>query len=204
MSHRICCHFLLLQIGKDRPRYDPDDFELVPQKMYTNLWGCQTWLFVTWFGFKPDSALWWHGEAHFLLNQATLRGLVLWVCLIMSFCHTHVCFVNSIILLRKWSFCRHVFPRQHWWEFFLTNLSISCLLVQVTSSDHKSVGNSHSYTTSTVTLVVRKVCESTVLLELSLAVELDVSDINCEFSVAVIVFSERSTSHLSYTHLHRN
>lgn len=27
-----------MQIGRDRPRYEPEDFELVPQKMYTNLW----------------------------------------------------------------------------------------------------------------------------------------------------------------------
>ncbi|OAE24292.1 hypothetical protein AXG93_1052s1150 [Marchantia polymorpha subsp. ruderalis] len=33
----LCDQNYLSKIGKDRPRYDPDDFELVPQKMYTNL-----------------------------------------------------------------------------------------------------------------------------------------------------------------------
>ncbi|KAG6548598.1 hypothetical protein Mapa_010087 [Marchantia paleacea] len=33
----LCDQNYLSKIVKDRPRYDPDDFELVPQKMYTNL-----------------------------------------------------------------------------------------------------------------------------------------------------------------------
>lgn len=32
-----CDHAYLSKIGRDRPRYEPEDFELVPQKMYTNL-----------------------------------------------------------------------------------------------------------------------------------------------------------------------
>lgn len=32
-----CDHAYLSKIGRDRPRFEPDDFDLVPQKMYTNL-----------------------------------------------------------------------------------------------------------------------------------------------------------------------
>jgi COP9 signalosome complex subunit 3 len=32
-----CDQAYLSKMGRDRPRYDPEDFELVPQKMYTSL-----------------------------------------------------------------------------------------------------------------------------------------------------------------------
>lgn len=33
----LCDQNYLNKIGRDRPRYDPDDFELVPKNMYTGL-----------------------------------------------------------------------------------------------------------------------------------------------------------------------